>query len=471
MMRVLMVLVSAALTLSWLGCNDDAGDNLSRGCVDDPSICPEGTRCQLDAVGQGYCELLNGAGADSGMVATYDMAPQGDGSVNDAELVGSGESEGDEGLPTSGQPNSGDGGSLPQGGTESTSEMPAGSAGGGAGECPQINLLLKPEAGSVARVMLVVDRSASMINEQDRWTPLTEALQTVMTNLGNGVQFGLTLFPNPWSGPEEDERCAAGMVNVPVDFGNQAEILMTMDVGRPVSNRGTPTASALGAAGRFFIDNPSENDYILLATDGGPGCNAFANEPSRHDDCVCLSSFCWENINCLDADRTVRVVQMLNQQGIETMVLGITMSLPAETTGCDEHSDCDSGQACSCVSSGCGPGNVGTCEDQLRPTLSRLAVAGGRDNDGSYFEVTNLAELAASVQRLAGSIRPCSFGLEDLGAFGNDLQLMIDDMVIPNDPSRQNGWYAEDNVLTLYGSACTAIRDGQAHTISAQCLQ
>lgn len=471
MMRFLLVLVAAVLTLSWLGCNDDAGDNLSRGCVDDPSICPEGTRCQLDAVGQGYCELLNGAGADSGMEATDAMAPAG--SVNDAESGSGGEGGDGDVLPTAGQAGSGGGSGASQGGEGGTADMPTGGSGGGVapGECPQLNLLLKPSAGSVARVMLVVDRSYSMINEQDRWTPLTEALQTVMTNLGDGVQFGLTLFPNPWNGPDEDARCAAGMVNVPVDFGNQAEILMTMDVGRPVSNRGTPTASALGAAGRFFIDNPTENDYILLATDGGPGCNPFANDPNLHNNCVCLSSFCAENINCLDADRTVQVVETLNQQGIETMVLGITMSLPAETTGCYGHYACESGQACSCVSSGCGPGNVGTCEDQLRPTLSRLAIAGGRDNDGSYFEVTNLTELAASVQRVAGSIRPCSFDLEDLGAFGNDLQLMIDGMVIPNDPSRQNGWYAEDNVLTLYGSACTAIRDGQAHTISAQCLQ
>ena len=48
---------------------------------------------------------------------------------------------------------------------------------------------------------------------------------------------------------------------------------------------------------------------------------------------------------------------------------------------------------------------------------------------------------------MAGSIRPCSFDLEDLGEFGNDLQLVIDGMVIPNDPNRENGWYAEDNVL------------------------
>jgi len=339
------------------------------------------------------------------------------------------------------------------------------------GECPELNLLLKPAAGSVARVMLVVDRSYSMVQDEDRWTPLTNALRTVMENLGGGVQFGLTLFPNPWHPPEEDARCAAGVVNVDVDFDTQAEILQTMDTGSPVSNRGTPTASALAAAGRFFIENPSPNDYILLATDGGPGCNLFENQPNRYSNCVCLSTTCTENLNCLDDDRTVQVVQGLYNEGIETMVLGITIGLPREIEGCYGHYACGAGQACSCVDTGCGPSNVGTCGDILRPTLSRLAVAGGRDNNGSYFEVTNLDELAASVQAVAGSVRPCSFDLEDLGNFGNDLQLTIDGMVVPNDPNRQNGWYAENGVLTLYGGACAAIRDGRAHTISAQCLQ
>ena len=52
--------------------------------------------------------------------------------------------------------------------------------------------------------MLVVDRSYSMIMTQDRWTPLTDAMQTVMNNLGDGVQFGLTLFPKH-EGPEQEQ--------------------------------------------------------------------------------------------------------------------------------------------------------------------------------------------------------------------------------------------------------------------------
>ena len=461
-----IVLVSASLMMALLGaCSEDSGPTANRGCVDDPSICPEGTRCQLDAVGQGYCQSIEEPSPDGTPRPQNDMNTGGTPAAVPDMMLSNGGANG-------GGAAGGEGGSTGMGGTAGQPESTPDMGGITPGECPELNLLLKPAAGSVARVMLVVDRSYSMIQSEDRWTPLTNALQTVMENLGGGVQFGLTLFPNPWHAPSEDARCAAGVVNVDVDFDTQAEILQTMDTGRPVSNRGTPTASAVAAAGRFFIENPSPNDYILLATDGGPGCNLYENEPTRYSNCVCLSNTCTENLNCLDDDRTVQVVQGLYQEGIETMVLGITIGLPRETEGCYGHYACGAGQACSCVDNGgCGPSNVGTCEDILRPTLSRLAVAGGRDNNGSYFEVTNLDELAASVQAVAGSIRPCSFDLEALGDFGNDLQLTIDGMVIPNDPDRQNGWYAEEGVLTLYGSACAAIRDGRAHTISAQCLQ
>ena len=109
------------------------------------------------------------------------------------------------------------------------------------------------------------------------------------------------------------------------------------------------------------------------------------------------------------------------------------------------------------------------CQDALRPTLNRLAAAGGASEDGTYFEVSNLDQLQAGIQMVAGSVRSCSFDLEALGEFGNRLLIYIDGELVPNDPSRQDGWYAEDNVLTLYGSACAGIRDGRAHSISAQC--
>ena len=54
--------------------------------------------------------------------------------------------------------------------------------------------VLKPEAGEVAKMMLVVDRSGSM-SEQTRWTDMQAGLSSVTTALQDVVDFGLLLFP------------------------------------------------------------------------------------------------------------------------------------------------------------------------------------------------------------------------------------------------------------------------------------
>lgn len=452
-----------------MACGENAGSDLSRGCVDDPNICPQGTRCQLDAVGQGYCERIDGVPVDMSAPSTdRDMSDAAVAPTLDVNMPAGGGmgTGGMGGMGTGGMDGlagmNGMGGNAGMGGTT----VPQGGEGGGV-ECPQLNLVLKPAAGSEARVMLAVDRSYSMIMTQDRWTPLRDGIETVMSNLTDSVQFGLTLFPNPNPAPGDidptfGERCAGGVVNVDVGFGTQAAIVARLDADGPVRNMGTPTASALAAAGRFMLDNqPTSNDYILLATDGGPGCNANAGTPYYYNECICLSDTCFDNLNCLDDARTEVIVRGLAQQGIKTMVLGITIGLPAEGSSCSSNYSCSSAQGCV----------DNQCQDALRPTLSRLALAGGAAVNDTYFEVTDLNDLQATIQTIAGSVRSCSFDLESFGAFGNELELYIDNVLIDNDPSRQNGWYAENNVLTLYGTACSAIRDGRAHSISAQCAE
>ena len=63
---------------------------------------------------------------------------------------------------------------------------------------------------------------------------------------------------------------APGVVVVEPQLNTAAAIAEQLRDKPPTENQGTPTASALTAAGEILMANPSENDFIILATDGGP---------------------------------------------------------------------------------------------------------------------------------------------------------------------------------------------------------
>ena len=97
-----------------------------------------------------------------------------------------------------------------------------------------------------------------------------------------------------------------------------------LDVSEPRFGQGTPTASALEAAGQALSERPTPSDFIVLATDGGPGCNQRLDPQA----CTCLNASCVlfdMAENCLDDARTIETVRRLREDsGIQTFVLGLT---------------------------------------------------------------------------------------------------------------------------------------------------
>jgi hypothetical protein len=280
--------------------------------------------------------------------------------------------------------------------------------------------------------------------DDNRWIPVAETLTAVTTDLEDVLEFGLVLFPDPYPPAEVREpireSCAPGRINVPIGPRNAGEIanwFMDENAG-PAHNQGTPMASALEAAGAALLANPTGNDYILLATDGGPGCN-FALDHTR---CPCLNGgtcVVWERPqNCLDDARTVAVVEDLARRGINTFVLGII----------------DDGFT-----------------DDVRPlvhqTLNRMAVAGGTAINGRHFEVGSLDEMRRQLAATAGGLVPCVYDLQELAAHADQVTVSIDGQVVPRDPV--NGWDLVDGVLVLNGRACASLRDGGAHEVLAAC--
>jgi len=429
--------LALSLLCCW-ACGDDAPSGELFDCMQTPDACPVGSSCRSDEQGIQSC------------IPNDDRPPALDALVTgppDVQFIAgdaAGQRVHDAGLNRV---------------MDSQSTPPSDS-----GErCGNLRLLLKPNPGNVARIMLAVDRSWSMLELEDRWTPITTALRAVTMALNGSVQFGLVLFPNPSSrNPPAGvhSACVPGVVNVEPGQDRSADIVNWLNMGEPARNMGTPTASALESAAEALRRNPTGNDYILLATDGGPGCNNGLNSET----CVCnTGSNCVlfeAPHNCLDDGRTTALIGDLATSGIKTMVLGITRGQNAEGNRCQQNGHCPpGGQACV----------NGTCRNQLNRVLDAMAVAGGTAINGHHFEVTDLGQLQAQVAAAAGSVAPCVYDLGALATEVNRLQVAIDGMPINRDPNHGNGWDVNGGTIEFYGAACAALRDGRAHEIQANC--
>jgi hypothetical protein len=193
---------------------------------------------------------------------------------------------------------------------------------------------------------------------------------------------------------------------------------------------GTPTADALAHALEYFTSGDgsslSGKRYVLLATDGGPNCNA--NLTCDEDACTinlenamatvgCGGSCCDVSLdpagptNCLDEGRTVEQVEALAEEGIDTFVVGI-------------------------------PGS-----QFFSGTLDKLAQAGGQTNPGgppSYYAVTEsdgAAGLTDVLTRITtGLITTCRLQLTstpDSPNYEGLLNVVIDGEEVPQRSTRR----------------------------------
>ena len=483
-------MVMALGLIAFVGCGDDSASPSS--CIDDPSVCPTGSRCIVDALGQGAC-IPNGPtdAPDAFLLTDMNIGSGGStmgGGAGQGGAAGEGGTGGAGQAGSSGQGGAGSGGNAGQAGSGG-SGMGGGTGQGGSGgggtsdQCRDISILLKPSRApaNTARIMLAVDRSGSVL-DWNGWAATLEGIDTTMSLLGEGVQFGLTLFPHPYGGRGPGSECRPARIDQAVGYDTADTIRSLLMDGRPESMQATPTASAIQAAGDHLLASPTGADYILLVTDGAPNCNPFSNDPNYRTRCVCTvpgSCFLYPtteqgtpyNNMCLDDARTTELIRRYAREGIKTLVLGVTVDTPdVSSIPCPAHRTCYGAQACSCdTGNGCPNGTTGQCVDRLRPTLRAFAEAGGLSDNGDFFEVSNLGDLPAAISQTAASVRPCTFDLEDIANVNDALTVTIDGNEIPNDPNRMNGWYAENGILTLYGNACATIRDGRAHAIAAQC--
>lgn len=290
--------------------------------------------------------------------------------------------------------------------------------------CENQGFFLKPDDSQLANVMLVVDRSNSM-NDGTRWIDMGTALRGVTRPLETVVAFGLLLFPDPSGGLMG--VCDTGRVTVPTGLLSATDI--SNSIGTSPPSGGTPTAASLYAARtELLAENPAGPNYVLLATDGGPGCNSALDLST----CTCIpGAVCSTVDNCLDDVRTLEAVEALYADDIPTFVVGV-------------------------------PGS-----ETVSDLLDQMAIAGGTDIDGHHYAVTGGTELAEALRATTGGLVPCDYEFDTPPTDIDSLSVTIDGSEIPRDVTGEEGWDFVDNVLHLYGTACTRIRDGASHAVDA----
>ena len=295
-----------------------------------------------------------------------------------------------------------------------------------AGDCTSetIPIRLKPSESGIPNVVLVVDRSFSMIQNSTRWDGVTAAVRTVTSEFDDVIRFGMILFPSPTS---EDE-CGVGSIVVEPGMGVAEDVSAALATWDPLG--GTPTAPSLELAGSLLTrDFPEGENYVLLATDGAPGCNpAFAGHG-----CECIpGAWCGEDNwgNCLDRDRTIETMNGLRALGIDTYVLGV-------------------------------PGS-----DIVSDLLDDMAVIGGTDIEGRHFAVDDGPLLLETMRETAGSLAPCEYSISDGPDGALVIEVRVDGETVPNDVT--NGWVSDaDGDIVLSGASCDALRDGREHRLEA----
>ncbi len=283
-------------------------------------------------------------------------------------------------------------------------------------------------------IYLVLDRSGSMLDLDDgvtRYEKVRLATLDLVNSLGALVRVGLTLFPSPDAGMGTE--CMAGEEVFPPTVAPGSSFDNALDTA-PLG--GTPIAATLENVRPLLLQHPQPR-VVILATDGGPNCNADATCPASNciinivGECPANTNCCeppegtWQN--CLDRLPTLEAIQAIADEGTPVYVVGI-------------------------------PGS-----EFFAGVLNQMALWGGVPVEGEaqyYYRVDDLDSLGEVFKGIASKLVSCEFDLTDPPEQPDQTNVYFDGEVVPQDP--QDGWiWADEDTIWLTGAACAALKDGQ----------
>lgn len=297
-----------------------------------------------------------------------------------------------------------------------------------------------PLFGEPPNMYFVLDRSGSMA-EENKWSQVRVVVAQILRGLGPRANFGATIFPGL-----EQQACALAKEVLPISPGDPpgatdgptTKKLLATTADAPYG--GTPTAQALRAT-LESLRNAKGKTFVILATDGGPNCNATAScnfdqcQPNIENvpGCPASGPTCCEppsgaRESCLDSAATQSAVSALKAAGIPVYVIGL-------------------------------PGTAA-----YATLLDQLAVAGGTALPSSpkYYKIESAADNTALLKTLkqiaAKIVATCEFKLQETPAQANQVNVYLDEVVLPKDPV--NGWKIDGATVTLLGTACEKVLSG-----------
>jgi hypothetical protein len=313
-------------------------------------------------------------------------------------------------------------------------------------------------------MLLVIDKSGSMtdpLGDQTKWDAMKAALASALDDVRSEMNLGLVLYPFDFFEPIPELNCednccevadGSAAVNVPITAGTLSvpEIVDQLEDTSP--GGGTPTAVALDSALDYFVNGDGAalegGKYVLLATDGGPNCNADlscdADTCTTNLDGSCTSGNCCSFTNtrnqCLDNERVMEKLEALTAAGISTFVVGL-------------------------------PGT-----QQYASYLDEFAVAGGvpaTSGDTSYYAVSEdegvegLLDVFETITTQL--VRSCDIPLTQVPSQPDQVNVAIDCDVVPKEADDGSGWeYDEPTAPTgviLHGPVCDRLQQNGAERI------
>lgn len=258
---------------------------------------------------------------------------------------------------------------------------------------------------SSPNVLVILDKSGSMDND-NKWTEATAALDSVATNLADDLRMGLALFP----GLSGDE-CAEPTLVLPMGDHTTMEIQASYASESPGGR--TPMTRALETAlMQDWVSDPSDpqdaqrSKVIVLITDGQPNCGGGNAESD-------------------DPDGAIAAAGAIAMAGYPLYVVGF--------------------------GNGVDPA-----------TLDEIARAGGTDNpndpDHLYFEASGGAELEDALLTIGALVASCKLALAEVPPDPTRLYVLLEGSSLVRDDS--DGWTYDEgtNTVRLRGNACDELR-------------